>query len=90
MTATKRGRPRKHTEPAPKPAFPKGTTHVSSNGRDWHKACNARQNVKYARTDDMRYFRRVREQDLRHKQGTRWLSVTAAHVETAGKERWHG
>jgi hypothetical protein len=90
VATTKGGRPRKeHTDVPKGHNYPKGTTHVTSNARDWFKACNPPAKVKYARTDTMKYFRRVREQDIGHKQATRWLPVTAAHVETAGREGWY-
>lgn len=70
-------------------AFPKGTTHVSSNARDWHKASNPPKQVRYARTDTMKYFRRRRDGGEHNKLNV-WAAVTAAHVEHFGNERIYG
>ncbi|MBO6739016.1 MAG: hypothetical protein JJ916_04065 [Phycisphaerales bacterium] len=86
VATTKRGRPRKERTEPTGPTFPKGTTHVSSNARDWYKAKNPPKQVRYARTDTQKYFRRRRDESEVHNKVNVWTPVTAAHVEHMGKE----
>ena len=70
--------------------LPIGTTHVTANGRDWHRPADAPDKVKYARTHGGGHFRRVRPQDISGPTQKRWLPVTAAHIDHMGKERMFG
>ncbi|MHA7813284.1 MAG: hypothetical protein ACX94C_07840 [Phycisphaerales bacterium] len=73
----------------PKRPLPPGTTHVSDNGEDWYKRSNPPAEVRFARTDKMKYFVRRREQDIATSQSNAWRQVTAEHLKKAIEEGWY-
>ena len=85
-------------ETTAKTPLPKGCDALSNNARTWYTASEVPDKAKYARVCKKKpggkvvheYLRRMRPQDVTTNTQNQWLPVTAAHVETAGREKWYG